>query len=480
MDGNLQFDFESLPGWQKKKQHILGSEYLIIEPNNGKNERQPTQLDFELHSTKPFLFGPMSKFQISGGFEMKEEGEGKDWVDVPVAEAAKVILAPNWLELLIKSIDIFTDNSRICTSNESKFIQPWLNCMLYRFMDPTAKKVLCPQPTHPAYCVPTLAKNNWTVASEEWKNYANLVFTSTNVAFDYIPLHFWPLFQNCNHMFNGQVPKAVMMPLVGKLLIRVTFHDNQDMIFRRIATNKSTYRFNFDKFKLVMEEAQLSYGFERSLMASKKLLGYPGVTRLQRAEPIPEGTPIYMSKFQQVYLPEGILVFALNKAVGSGQYSFAKSTGTNVFEDHQITSLEVSFDQKRFFFKEPHLGKFTDDALESLQYYQHIYQPLFGIAPDLNALTLDMVKEGGTASAYPHIYLPFTVFDSESKARIIPTLDDGTCLAKRADLDVVMQFGTNGSKANTIYIIYIFYTDCNLVFDCKTRMFFNPYGVVMN
>lgn len=479
-DGGSPFEFDSPPSWQRRKQSMLGSDLVILEPLGGLTvDRQPTQLDFELQSVRPFLFGPMSKFQISGGFEFQKEDEVA-WNAVPLAHRAAMALAPNWFEMLVKSVDIFVGNVRITASDESRFIQPWLHAMLYRFMHPTAKKLLCPQPQHPAYCVPDYGKDAWGVTSAAWLAYAEKIFTANDVDFDWVPLHFWPLFQNANHMFDGQMPKAVPMPLVGKLHIRVVLHDTQDAIFRQLDTNKNKYRFSFDKFRLVIEEARLSYPFERSLLASKKMLAYPGVTRLQLVEPISEGTATYRTRFQEVFLPEGLVVFALPKTVSSGQYSFAKGTERSVFLPHNIDTLEISFDQKRFNLKEPNLGQFGAKELEAMQYYNHVFRPMFGMAADADGLTIAALKDGGKDSAYPHIFVPLTVLDGDGRSRIVPALDDGSCLPKRADLDIFMRFGTDGSTSGAVYVVYAYYTDVNLMYDPKNKFFLSPYGVVMN
>jgi hypothetical protein len=82
---------------------------------------------------------------------------------------------------------------------------------------------------------------------------------------------------------------------------------------------------------LILEEARLAPAFELTLVTLKKQLEYPGVTRLQLVELIPNGTATYKTRFQDICMLEALLVFCLDKQVASGTYSFATSTKENVF-----------------------------------------------------------------------------------------------------------------------------------------------------
>ena len=167
-----------LPTWQKsKQQRLLGSDYIVIDPSN-KLEEETSQLEFEVNNSAPLLFGPMSKFHVEGRFDTKAN-DAADWANATADEVANVLLAPNWFEMLIKSIDVFNNNQRISASNEACFIPAHLNSMMYAYMEPTAKKLLCPQPEHPGYCVP-VDKDPWKIETEPYTKYAKLVFGKKN------------------------------------------------------------------------------------------------------------------------------------------------------------------------------------------------------------------------------------------------------------------------------------------------------------
>ena len=107
--------FEDPPNWRAGTRQLLqGSEYEVVKPTKPVEE-QPKQVEFELMSNNPILFGNASRFRIQGLFERKAapaaavEGQAAaaapEWEPVPVEDAADIILAPNWFELMIQSVD---------------------------------------------------------------------------------------------------------------------------------------------------------------------------------------------------------------------------------------------------------------------------------------------------------------------------------------------------------------------------------------
>jgi hypothetical protein len=102
-----RLEYVDLPTWQQsKQQRLLGTDYVIIEPSN-KLEEEPTQVEFEVNNFPPLLFGPISKFQIEGRSETRATDNDK-WAAVGAVDASNVLLAPNWFEMLIKSMMFFT------------------------------------------------------------------------------------------------------------------------------------------------------------------------------------------------------------------------------------------------------------------------------------------------------------------------------------------------------------------------------------
>ena len=387
-------------------------------------------------------------------------------------------LAPNWFEMLIKSVDVFHNNQRISASDEARFIPAHLNAMLYAYMEPTAKKLLCPQPVHPGYCVP-VNKDSWKLDAEPYNSYAKQVFTGDKIFFDYVPNFQFPFYQGSNFLTDGSAPRMVPMQTLGKLSVRFSLFDKQDHIFRNKANHTKKYRFVFDAFNLILEEARLAPTFERTLLSAKKQLAYPGVTRLQLVESIPGGTASFKTRFQDICMPESLFIFCLDKQVASGTYKFSTSTKENVFLPHNISSIDLSFDGKRFSLKEPHLGNIGDDSLDSKTLFDHLAAPPFGVNLDSAVATYTKLRQGGENSAYPHIYIPLVHYSGD-KNRLIPAMDDGSCVSKRADLNIDFKFARNNSTENAVYVIYAIYTDVAIILDLKNKYFMSPYLSNMN
>ena len=96
----LRLHHVQMPHWQVGTKQILqGSDYALVEPTS-KIESVPTQVEFELPTKKSILFGSMSKFRILGGFQ-KLDTTDNVWKNLTAGEAAKVLLAPFWFEMLI-------------------------------------------------------------------------------------------------------------------------------------------------------------------------------------------------------------------------------------------------------------------------------------------------------------------------------------------------------------------------------------------
>ena len=475
---NIRLTHVDMPHWQLgTKQALQGSDYVKLEPTS-KIEPLPTQVDFELPDKKSLLFGNMSKFRIQGTFQKLTADPAAVWANVKADEVSKVLLAPNWFEMLVKEVAVFHNHYKVASSSETRFIAPFLNAYLYQNMDPVTKKLLCPQAGHPAYCGPNL-NEKWALTSKGWTEYAPAVFRDGSFSFEYTPLFLFPFYQGSNFMSDADsVPRLLPMPNLGRIQIRFTFFDNQDHIFRNAAANTAKYRFQFSEFELILEEARLSAAFERQFLSSKKTINYPGVTRLQLVEPVPDANSTYRCKFQDILMPEALFVFCLDKTVASGTYKFSAGDSTNIFMDHNINTLDLSFDGKRFSIREPHFGNYRNDEMDSKQLFDHLAIPPFGIRQDANKLSFSAVKEGSKATAYPHVYIP--LITGPERQRIVPALDDGSCMMKKADFDVSFKFNKDNSAVNAVYVIYACYTDVATIYDPKMNYFFSPYLQYMN
>lgn len=478
---DVRLTYGNMPNWQVgTRQAVYGSDYEIVDPIS-KIDAIPSQVEFELPTNKTVLFGPMTKFRISGSFQRKLDAEGAEWTNISDAadELKKVLLSPFWFEMLLKEVSVFHDNYKVASSSETRFIAPYLHAYLHSYMEPTAKKLLCPQPEHFAYCLPA-NNEKWTIAAKGWEAYAPKVFKAVGgITFDYTPLFLFPFYQGDNYMMEqGGVPRALHMPTLGRIQIRFSFHDDQDRIFNRKTGNKTKYRFLFTGFKMLVEQARLNPNMTKSIQNSKKSHIFPGVTRLQLVESIPDASTTYRTRFQDIVMPESLFIFCLNKKVASGTYTFEGETITNIFREHNIQSIDLMFNGQRFAIQEPHLGTFRADEMDTKQLFDHIFNPPFGIRQDIALLTHASMAEGSQTTAFPHIYIPLT--NGPNRQRIVPAQDSGASMMKKANLEIDLKFTNANSATNAVYVIYACYTDVNMVLDHKSGNFFSPYLPYMN
>ncbi len=106
--------------------------------------------------------------------------------------------------------------------------------------------------------------------------------------------------------------------------------------------------------------------------------------------------------------------------------------------------------------------------------FDHLAVPPFGVNLDPTvATTYTKLRDGGTNSAYPHIYIHLIHYDGD-KSRLIPAMDDGSCVSKWGNLDIFFKFVLNNSTADAVYIIYAIYTDVAIILDLKNKIFTSP------
>ena len=469
--------FEPFHQWQKDKPSLLGTDYAIIRPNNTITD-QPNVIEFDFSSPKSIVAGPCTKLIVRGAFQVKPQAsegvKGTLWRKCQKDDASNVCLAPLWFEQIIKEYTLFSQNTKISSFQEARFVTPYLNMLLYRLMDKTMKKIIAPQDTSPIYCLPDWNKDSWDVENKTHKDYVQNLFEKTLVEFDYTPLLMWPFHQNATGF-----SKILPLQLFPKLTLRIAFQDNQNTIFRRkTATDVSEYKFTFTECYLMLEEARLTPAFERNLVTSKRNLSWQGCTRLQLIEPISTGLSTYKTRFQNIFLPESLLIFAISKDVASGTYDFSKSTNKSFFNSHNIQSLQLSFQQKQFYIREPCPTHITDDRFNTKNYLDHLFHPICGVPADIESIKEQYFNDGAKNTSYPHVYVNLVNFGSSS--RIIPALSDDSILNTRSDLEIEMKFNTNGSAADSSYIIYAIYNDTSITYDPKFKMFANPYLSIFN
>lgn len=469
-----RFDFPEPTSWRNgTKQKLFGSEYNVLKPTKPIEEK-PKQIEFELMSNNPLLFGNMCRFHITGKFEKRATADAA-WAHVPAADFAKVVLAPNWFENMIQSVDLYHANGIIKCHDESNFIPAQLNTYLYSVADKNVKKFLCPDEASPGNCVPSL-DTKWDAASAEWKKYAESVFTTKNVKFSWVPLHTFPFFQSANFLVDATSPKALpALRNLGRLTFRITLKDDFNSIWRKAGDNTAEYRFRFIDMSLSLEEARISPAYDRMLFpltGNKSKIHYPGICKLMSAESISNQVFFHNIKFNLIPFPEGIFIFALPKKVIGNSWSFSEQDATkSLFLKHNIESVSLDYNGETLSLKDPHMGDLTNDLIELKNFVDHIAFPPFGLHVDQNQIKRKDLANSFADTNFPLIYLNLC---TEGRNRIIAHQNNGSAISKDSDLEICLKFGTDGAAADSTYICYLFYTDFNTTLDLRTRRF-SPY-----
>jgi hypothetical protein len=478
------FEFPPIENWKTSQKKVLGCTYNVLKPLRPVDPK-PEEVEFVIEEKQEniWAFGKNTRFRITGKFQSMTPAQGNDpgteWAGVDAADAANVIVAPNFLDRLIESIDLFHGINKIMTSKEIKYVGSYVNTFKYAYMDKEQKQLLCPSAAHPGNGVPTTIETNkgWDFTTDsEWRKYAPNIFKGESTfSFSYVPLDLAPFFQNSNYFAPGQCQKIVPFPLLERFLIRFKFINNWDNIFKIKAGNKKKYRFIFDDIVLVSDQLRLSKTFKTSLLNKRGLWPYEGLTKLAKFENIPESTTTFKTTFQSISMPQGIFVFAVKNTVISGIDKFENFSG-KVFEDHKIQQLSFDFDKEWFYTAQPNITNIGLDIIEEKLFFDYLSSPPFDLNMDKDKITLNMIKDGFKNTPYPHVYINLTLPGDTS--RLIPFLSEGNILQKIADLDLTFTFESDGAPKDLSYIIYLYYTDNNLTLDTRQKnhpFFFSPY-----
>jgi hypothetical protein len=459
-----RFIFGDIPKWHTSfKQNLWGTELVTIEPTT----KSDTVFEFDFPTNSTLLFGPNSGFLIKGTFEKQKED--KTWSEIEQTELSSVLVQPNWFENSIKSIDVFHNNTQVKAHDVPRYSDSFVNTYLYANMHPEIKKFLCPESCHTGNGVPTenaATASSWygTDENSEWRKYGQSIYQNTT-KFRYVPPFTFPFYQQSNFCRAGRPPAALPMPVLGKMSVILSMKDDSKLLFAKAASNTAAYRFNLESVKLVVEEARLNPTFEKTFLSQKGVLAYEGNTHFGLAENITAGVMSHRLRLQDLYMPEGIFIFALPKTVLGGNFQFSNDHRSRVYSPHNIESVDVKFQNMPLVMKSPNFGNILDDLTQVGQLLDHQDFPPFGVTQNPKMLTLNKIQMGGTNSQYPHVYL--NLCPTTPQSRLVPIGDNGSCITKTGNLDLTIKFDTNGATADVTYFVYIFYTDVSMLLDMK-------------
>lgn len=453
------------------KQPIQSIEMKILSPTSETHN----SYDFQLPPNEVILFGPSSGFLINGVFESKVNRDADDATFSKVDEncGSEMALQPNWFEHLISDVRVSIGNQMVKVHDVPREADPFLNSYLFAHMNKGIQNYLFPEPHNPGRCG-WLSINDWSLSEESsaWRKYSKELFSKKPISFRYVPSFQFPFHQNPDFHYNGGTQAALPLSIVGNTTISLRLKDDMDGIFMKPESNEKVYRFRIESVQLIVEEARVNYSSEKMLSKKRESLVYQGMTKIGICENINAGSLKYICKFENIYLPEGIFVFALNKEASAGIFKSSMVTG-KVFSEHNIKNIQVSFGNRPLTMDTPRIGDIRHPAMVIKQFLDHIQKPPFGVLQQPGASSYNRVKEGGDGSLFPHVYIDLTI--SKNKTRIIPAGDIGNLTTKRDTLVLDLRFGDDGATENVTYMAYVFYTDVNILYDIKKKTFETIY-----
>ena len=472
-----RFDFESKEiDWNSniskqllKYTHVqvLDSTYTL--PTTNSSYLDKTDVTFELPPFGTFLPGNLTRFYVEGIFEKKGTAD-VDWVAIPSTEASKVIVSPNWFEKLIEEVKLISeDGATMALNDESLYISPYVNEMLYAHMHPELKTYLCKEDCHPGNGV-TLTRSKWDFEGEDWKKYAPSIFKGSAFQFSYIPLNSWPFFQSGKFILDEQhPPRAINLALFqrGKVVIKLnTNFKNGENIFKKKEGNVAEYRIRITNVKLALEMAEDN----KNPFPNNGILQYLGTS--QKVKECNLQDNIAWIKFENMTLPNSLLFFFLPKNVLSGILTYKDEAEQAGFRKHPLDNIQIRFNMQDLYCtntdRDAYLG--LDQAL-TLE--NHLKYPIAGIPVDKNNTTLKQLLDDGTNYAFPHTYLRLSPGFNQ---RLMPATGKSDHLEDPGILDIKLTFTKNAAVNKDLAVfVYAFYDDyVNVIADLKKKTFYNP------
>ena len=472
-----RFDFESKEiDWNSniskqllKYTHVqvLDSTYTL--PTTNSSYLDKTDVTFELPPFGTFLPGNLTRFYVEGIFEKKGTAD-VDWVAIQSTEASKVIVSPNWFEKLIEEVKLISeDGATMALNDESLYISPYVNEMLYAHMHPELKTYLCKEDCHPGNGV-TLTRSKWDFEGEDWKKYAPSIFKGSAFQFSYIPLNSWPFFQSGKFILDEQhPPRAINLALFqrGKVVIKLnTNFKNGENIFKKKEGNVAEYRIRITNVKLALEMAEDN----KNPFPNNGILQYLGTS--QKVKECNLQDNIAWIKFENMTLPNSLLFFFLPKNVLSGILTYKDEVEQAGFRKHPLDNIQIRFNMQDLYCtntdRDAYLG--LDQAL-TLE--NHLKYPIAGIPVDKNNTTLKQLLDDGTNYAFPHTYLRLSPGFNQ---RLMPATGKSDHLEDPGILDIKLTFTKNAAVNKDLAVfVYAFYDDyVNVIADLKKKTFYNP------
>jgi hypothetical protein len=461
-----RFHFKPEEQWARNitQQPLMGSKTIVLEPLT---EIYYTTTIFDLPDDGIFLPGNKTRFYVEAVFNKRN-------VPVLPTEAAQVIVETNWFEKIIDSIDVFNKEGQNLRNLdvEPSGVTPYVNTLLYTYMNPALKKFICQEPAHPGNAVST-TRAGWDFEGEDWKKYSEAIFTGGSFKFSFIPLVF-PFFQQGSFTLDKlNPPRAVNLTSVKRIAINWKNYKNN--IFFKKEGNTANYSVQIKKIRLAVELGVENYNKE--VIPKNLPLEYRGSTRKAQNFDLVNQQQLVGKFDTKIKMPSSLLFFMLPKDVVLGSGKFQDNKDQAGFLKNFIDNISIYFNEGCIFqLKQALRDNLPLNNARDLE--THYAYPICNIPVDQDKMTLDNLINDGTLSAFPHIYIRLSPGYNQ---RLIPDTAHKNLIQYEEPGD--LKFDIRFKERNTLdlqktsLLVYALYDDVHATFDPKTNRYVSLYNL---
>lgn len=467
------------PGFQSYKnsgkQSVHSYEFVEVQPTT----KTDTLYEFDLNSShNPLCFGVGTGFRVTMGLQAKAK-DAEEWTDFTPVNAKTVSLIQNYFEHYVKAVDVFHVNSQVKSHDLPPNIDTYVNTFFLAHLDKKIKKRLAIGPAHPSHAC-TIDKGDFkavgatSTSKNSWTRYAEHV-TKGNFSFVYSPPNKFPFYQHQGYLYgdNGGYSLIPIHLLGGRMQTRLFFKDKSGFLFNQPTTDEGEYRLNVVNVTLFLREMKLAPNTYKQLATFKSTHYYPGLSLVGLVENIPPETFTFRTSLNSIDMPEGLVIFCVDKRVVSSTYKYKDMSLDSVFLDHNIKSIDLFFDGQPYISKGTHFGNMDSEQKKLEVFDKFFHSAPFGVPCDPDLITYERVAEQKDY-AFPNFWLDFTVSGPKSRLQM-PNSEIANLTNRTADLQLTLNFGENGAKDHS-YIFCAYYTDYSMSLDMKHKKFSVVYN----
>lgn len=491
--------------WQSHPtQTILREDIVEIEGQL----RHDNSWEFELASQHSVIFDLACGFNVDCSFMVYKDSNDTVGQHIPMTELPNILLQRNWFEHLISECTVLHKNNSLNFNDFPIQCEPFLNTLLYAYMDPITKSFRGQEQAHPIHtCVPGSSK--WLLTNDEskkkYKEYALHIYDKNQVNFLWKPLHWFPFDQNSDIDNPSKLYTPLPMKSIGKLNVRLRLHKNSEKVFfkKPIVTPRTSeapqgetdaarrareeadrlastltpspkiYKIVINKISLVFKELVLNPMIEQRLMSSGKTMYFPGVSKYGSTENVPAGLSAFTANFKKLPFPEGILIFALPNASLSDQYNFNNATTLDkVLMAHNVDYYDFKVKNSNYTLRQKNFGQISDEIIAKDLTQNYLIDPPMGVPFDMSLINYNTVLGGFKYTDYPHIYIDLK--GKGNNSRKVPLGDNsGEMVKEMLEMSVTLYFKPT-SNAGTYYFIFYF-SDIICSYNIKDGIFKGIY-----